>query len=202
VAVPSCGGIDPPDAVLDVARSWLAANGLSPRLLKDRECKPAAVWVEIAGADPGPLLCLDACIDTAPAGDPGQWMVWTDGSDVTLTRKGPATKPLSRKWLDKYREPTKPGWFMPDCTGEGPTYSVNGRRLHEEVAKGKRWGAAAPLPLFCHWPSISSPAPAQVLSVARCEAITTAAAVQSAFAVASVRERGVIRSSSPDTVKR
>lgn len=46
----------------------MAANGLKPRLLGD-----AAVLVEIAGAAPGPTLCLDACIDTAPAGDPAQW---------------------------------------------------------------------------------------------------------------------------------
>ena len=29
--------------------------------------------VEIAGPAPGPVLCLDACIDTAPAGDVAQW---------------------------------------------------------------------------------------------------------------------------------
>ncbi|HMG52099.1 MAG TPA: two-component regulator propeller domain-containing protein, partial [Kofleriaceae bacterium] len=38
-----------------------------------RNCEVSAVLVEIAGAAPGPVLCLDACIDTAPAGDPGQW---------------------------------------------------------------------------------------------------------------------------------
>src|SRR6267378_2536192 len=71
----------------------------------------------------------------------------------------------------------------PDCTGEGPTYSVNGRRLHEEVAKGKRRGAEATLPLAVYLLTGID----QVLPVARCEAITTAAADQSAFAVASVR---------------
>ncbi|WP_421995759.1 M20 family metallopeptidase [Reyranella sp.] len=73
VATPSCGGIDSPEPVLAVAHDWLRDNGLAPRLLHDSDGRPVAVLVEIAGAAPGPLLCLDACIDTAPAGDPGLW---------------------------------------------------------------------------------------------------------------------------------
>jgi len=73
VTTPSCAGIDPPDAVLDVACAWLEANGLAPRLLTDGQGRAVAVLVEIQGAAPGPVLCLVACIDTAPAGDPAQW---------------------------------------------------------------------------------------------------------------------------------
>ena len=73
VATPSCGGIDPPQAVLGIVHAWLADNHLKPRLLRDGEGKEVAVLVEIAGVAPGPVLCLDACIDTAPAGDPDQW---------------------------------------------------------------------------------------------------------------------------------
>ncbi len=73
VATPSCGGIDAPDPVLGVAHDWLQKNELKPRVLRDGSEKPVAVLVEIAGAAPGPLLCLDACIDTAPAGDVAQW---------------------------------------------------------------------------------------------------------------------------------
>jgi succinyl-diaminopimelate desuccinylase len=73
VATPSCGDIDSPDGVLGVAHSWLQENGLKPRLLRDSTGKSVAVLVEIAGTAPGPLLCLDACIDTAPAGDVAQW---------------------------------------------------------------------------------------------------------------------------------
>ena len=74
VATPSCAGIDQPDSVLEVARAWLDANGLGPRLLHDGAGRPVAVLVEIGGKAPGPVLCLDACIDTAPAGDPEQWV--------------------------------------------------------------------------------------------------------------------------------
>ena len=73
VATPSCGDIDSPEPVLAVAYSWLQENGLRPRQLRDGTDKPVAVLVEIVGAAPGPLLCLDACIDTAPAGDLTQW---------------------------------------------------------------------------------------------------------------------------------
>jgi len=73
VATPSCGGIDSPQAVLGVVHAWLEDNRLAPRLLSDGEGKEVAVLVEIAGPAPGPVLCLDACIDTAPAGDPDQW---------------------------------------------------------------------------------------------------------------------------------
>lgn len=73
VATPSCAGIDAPQPVLSLIRAWLAENGLAPRLLDDHSGKPVAVLVEMAGATPGPVLCLDACIDTAPAGDPTQW---------------------------------------------------------------------------------------------------------------------------------
>lgn len=68
VATPSCAGIDSPRAVLDAIQTWLEGHGLRPRRLGD-----AAVLVEIAGATAGPVLCLDACIDTAPVGDPEQW---------------------------------------------------------------------------------------------------------------------------------
>lgn len=73
VATPSCAGIDAPQPVLALAHDWLKDNGLSPRLLADPSGQPVAVLVEIAGAAPGLTLCLDACIDTAPAGDPATW---------------------------------------------------------------------------------------------------------------------------------
>jgi len=73
VATPSCAGIDSPQPVLSLVLAWLEEHGLAPRLLDDPSGKPVAVLLEIAGAEPGPVLCLDACIDTAPAGDASQW---------------------------------------------------------------------------------------------------------------------------------
>ena len=73
VATPSCAGIDSPQAVLGLIHSWLQENRLKSRLLADARGREVAVLVEIAGTAPGPVLCLDACIDTAPAGDVAQW---------------------------------------------------------------------------------------------------------------------------------
>ena len=73
VATPSCGGIDSPEPVLGLVGRWLEEHRVPVRLLADGVGAPAAVLVEIAGVEAGPVLCLDACIDTAPAGDAGQW---------------------------------------------------------------------------------------------------------------------------------
>jgi hypothetical protein len=66
---------------------------------------------------------------------------WTDGTDVLLTWKGPGTEPLSREWVDIYRAALKAGLYAPSCVGNGPAFSYFGRRVYDEVAKGKRWGA-------------------------------------------------------------
>jgi succinyl-diaminopimelate desuccinylase len=73
VATRSCAGIDSPEGVLSVAEAWLEEHDLTPRLLSDNNGRPVALLVEVESDMPGPLLCLDACIDTAPAGDPAQW---------------------------------------------------------------------------------------------------------------------------------
>ncbi|MBM3649444.1 MAG: M20 family metallopeptidase [Alphaproteobacteria bacterium] len=73
VATPSCGGIDLPEPVLRLIHGWFVEQGVPARLLADAGGQALAVLVEIAGAASGPTLCLDACIDTAPAGDAGQW---------------------------------------------------------------------------------------------------------------------------------
>ncbi len=59
--------------MLGVIHDWLAENRLKPHFLRDAAGSEVAVLVEIPGAAPGPVLCLDACIDTAPAGDLAQW---------------------------------------------------------------------------------------------------------------------------------
>ena len=70
---PSRGGIDSPEPVLREAGRWLAANGLEPRYLADAAGATVGLHVRHMGAEPGPILCLDACIDTAPFGDEARW---------------------------------------------------------------------------------------------------------------------------------
>lgn len=73
VATRSCAGIDAPDAVLTLIEAWLETHGLAPQLLSDGDGRPVAVLIKMTSRNPSPLLCLDACIDTAPAGDPDRW---------------------------------------------------------------------------------------------------------------------------------
>jgi len=65
---------------------------------------------------------------------------WTNGGDVLLTWKGPGTEPLSAEWVDRYRAIFKTTSYTPDCSGEGPPFSAVGKRVHDDVMKGKRWG--------------------------------------------------------------
>ncbi len=70
---PSRGGIDSPEPVLKEAGHWLSANGLQPRYLTSAAGETVGLYVRHLGAEPGPILCLDACIDTAPFGDETRW---------------------------------------------------------------------------------------------------------------------------------
>ncbi len=65
---------------------------------------------------------------------------WTDGTDALLTWKGPGVAPLPAEWVDKYRAALKASPHTPDCTGNGPAFNDVGRRVHDDVLKGKRWG--------------------------------------------------------------
>ncbi len=70
---PSRGGRDSPEPVLREAGQWLSANGLAPRYLTNAAGETVGLHVRHLGAAPGPILCLDACIDTAPFGDEARW---------------------------------------------------------------------------------------------------------------------------------
>jgi hypothetical protein len=73
-------------------------------------------------------------------------VVWTDGTDVLLTWKGQGGERLSGEWLEKYRKAIKPNRYLSDCGNEGPIFGVIGRRVTNEVTKGRRWGAEIALP--------------------------------------------------------
>jgi succinyl-diaminopimelate desuccinylase len=70
---PSRGGVDSPEPVLREAGRWLAANGLAPHYLTNAAGETVGLHVRHLGPEPGPILCLDACIDTAPFGDEQRW---------------------------------------------------------------------------------------------------------------------------------
>lgn len=73
VRVPSRGGIDPYDLVLDLLAGWLVERGLSPRYLLDDGNTKVGLMCDVAGSRSGPRYVLDACVDTAPVGDERTW---------------------------------------------------------------------------------------------------------------------------------
>ena len=73
VRLPSRAGADSPEPVLRALARWLAAHGLEPRMLTTGAGETVGLHVRVVGPEAGPILCLDACIDTAPFGDPTLW---------------------------------------------------------------------------------------------------------------------------------
>jgi succinyl-diaminopimelate desuccinylase len=72
IEIPSQGGIDDPGTICRFLAEWLGAHELSARLLRDEGGLPVAVLVELEHR-PGPVFCLNACLDTAPVGDVRAW---------------------------------------------------------------------------------------------------------------------------------
>ncbi|MEV7008701.1 M20/M25/M40 family metallo-hydrolase [Streptosporangium sp. NPDC051022] len=73
VRIPSRGGVDSYEPVLDRAAAWLHGNGLRPRRLVEAGGNTVALTCEVTGAHPGPRYVLDACLDTASFGDENAW---------------------------------------------------------------------------------------------------------------------------------
>jgi succinyl-diaminopimelate desuccinylase len=73
VTIPSRGGVDPYEPVLDRISSWLAQRGLPATVLKDTTGASVGLTCEVNGTRPGPRWILDACLDTAPFGDEHAW---------------------------------------------------------------------------------------------------------------------------------
>ena len=73
VRLPSRAGADSPAPVLQALGRWLSENRLEPRTLTNDAGETVGLYVRVVGSEAGPILCLDACIDTAPFGDPARW---------------------------------------------------------------------------------------------------------------------------------
>ncbi|MGH3812417.1 MAG: hypothetical protein ACRDUV_08175 [Pseudonocardiaceae bacterium] len=73
VAIPSRGGVDSYEPVLDRIGSWLADRGLPAVVLKDSTGATVGLTCEIRGSRAGSRWVLDACLDTAPFGDERAW---------------------------------------------------------------------------------------------------------------------------------
>ncbi|HKS51982.1 MAG TPA: M20/M25/M40 family metallo-hydrolase [Pseudonocardiaceae bacterium] len=74
VRMPTRGGIDPYNTIIDYVTQWLCSRGMPARRLHDTEDGHVIALVcDIVGDGRGPHYVLDACLDTAPFGDPAAW---------------------------------------------------------------------------------------------------------------------------------
>lgn len=74
VRIPTRGGIDSCEPLVDCVSQWLAERDLPSRRLYDTATGRAVALVcDITGCHPGPRYVLNACLDTAPFGDPTSW---------------------------------------------------------------------------------------------------------------------------------
>ncbi|HSZ28949.1 MAG TPA: M20/M25/M40 family metallo-hydrolase, partial [Pseudonocardiaceae bacterium] len=74
VTIPSRGGVDSYDPVLDRLSAWLAHRDLPATVLQDSTGATVGLTCEVHGSRPGPRWVLDACLDTAPFGDEHAWI--------------------------------------------------------------------------------------------------------------------------------
>jgi succinyl-diaminopimelate desuccinylase len=80
IRTPSQAGIDDPAAILAVLLRWFSQRGLPARLLCDSSGQALALYAE-TGSD-GPRYLLDACIDTAAAGNRESWHADPFGAEI------------------------------------------------------------------------------------------------------------------------
>lgn len=74
VRIPTRGGIDSYDDIIEYMTRWLENRGLPCRQLHDEATgRTVALVSGIRGQHPGPQYVLDACLDTAPFGDVDAW---------------------------------------------------------------------------------------------------------------------------------
>ena len=72
--IPTRGGLDPCEPIIDCVSEWLTEHDLPSRRLHDIDTgRPVALVCDITGHHPGPRYILDACLDTAPFGDSSTW---------------------------------------------------------------------------------------------------------------------------------
>ena len=74
VRIPTRGGLDPCEPIIDRVSQWLTEHGMPSRRLYDMDAGRAVALVcDITGHYPGPRYILNACLDTAPFGDSSTW---------------------------------------------------------------------------------------------------------------------------------
>jgi len=120
VRVPSRGGIDPYDPVLECMAARLGEHGLASCRLAGPGGATVALTCEVPGGRPGPRYVLDACLDTAPFGDEATWTYppasgeiaggWLHGRGSSDSKAGPRSSPTSLPGCGTRRAGSAAAW--------------------------------------------------------------------------------------------
>jgi len=81
VREPSPAGSRGRERVLEIARTWLSDHGLEANLIEHRG-RAIALLGTAGPPQPGRTLCLNACADTAPVEDAGEWSAAPFGAET------------------------------------------------------------------------------------------------------------------------
>ena len=73
VRIPSRAGVDPVERILDFLSDWLTEHRLEVKRLHGPTGAAVGLYLHVKSDRPGPALCLNACLDTAPFGDEARW---------------------------------------------------------------------------------------------------------------------------------
>lgn len=73
VRIPSRAGIDPMKSIQDFLKAWLREKGMPVHPLLDKAGNQVGLYLHVTSQKPGPVICLNACLDTATFGDEEQW---------------------------------------------------------------------------------------------------------------------------------
>jgi succinyl-diaminopimelate desuccinylase len=73
VRIPSRAGIDSPEPILNFLSDWLTQRQVQVKRLHDSSGDPVGLYIHLEAREPGPAICLNACLDTAPFGDEDSW---------------------------------------------------------------------------------------------------------------------------------
>ena len=73
VRIPSQAGIDPSERILDYLGNWFSQHSLTSVRLRGPAGTDVGLYIHLKSGVPGPAICLNACMDTAPFGTVEAW---------------------------------------------------------------------------------------------------------------------------------
>jgi succinyl-diaminopimelate desuccinylase len=73
VRIPSRAGIDPNEKIIDFLSDWLAQRHFQVNRLHSTSGADVGLYLHLRSNKPGPVVCLNACLDTAPFGNEDAW---------------------------------------------------------------------------------------------------------------------------------